>query len=54
MKGKCNCGKKAVVEFMNYLPSFNKRKRGVALSMKFCNACRPKRETNTFFIIDRK
>jgi hypothetical protein len=37
MKGKCNCGKKAVSEFLI-------RNKKAAWTMKFCSDCKPKHE----------
>lgn len=54
MKGKCNCGKKAVVEFMNYHPPKRREKYGWGYSIKFCDDCKPKHETEHFYIIDGK
>ena len=39
MKGKCNCGKKATSEWLT-------RDRGMAWTMKYCDNCRPARDTN--------
>lgn len=39
MKGKCNCGKKATVEFLIYF------KNG-ASTMKYCKGCEPKEHYN--------
>lgn len=53
MKGKCNCGKKATTEWINHTPA-TKRRSGWAYSIKFCDDCRPKYETEFFHIIDGK
>lgn len=47
MKGKCNCNKKATSEWLIYLKDY-------VTSMKFCNKCKPKLNTNNLTLIDGK
>lgn len=44
MKGKCNCRKKATSEWMIY-------SKKCAWIMKWCNDCKPEKESKTVFKI---
>jgi len=44
MRGKCNCGKKATSEWLAH-------HKGYCTTIKFCDLCKPKTQTKTFYII---
>lgn len=44
MKGKCNCGKPATVEYLI-------REKKSARTIKFCDDCKPKRDTDKMYKI---
>lgn len=47
MKGKCNCNKKATSEWL----VIDKK---TASTLKFCDKCKPKSNTNNLILIDGK
>jgi hypothetical protein len=47
VKGKCNCGKKATVEYVIYHKDY-------ATTMKFCDKCKPKYKTKGMEILAGK
>jgi len=46
IKGKCNCGKKATSEYLI-------KGKGVAHTIKFCNKCKPERDSEIIYRIDK-
>ncbi len=47
-KGKCNCGKKAISEYL-----ITNKKEKVAWTVKFCDKCKPKRDSEIIYRIDK-
>lgn len=50
VRGKCNCGRKAISEWVIY-DKPKKEKYWGCRTMKYCELCKPKQENENFFCI---